>query len=102
MVTENEELHHRVAKLEKQSKQEIVTIVEILSNATFFGSIKKASCEYAKNGQCSFFVLDAEEKIKIPTIAPCRIKNCKEKEVHCHIEISNISCSFCQRTNTGQ
>lgn len=100
MVTEWEDLHNRVAKLEKQNNQEILTMVEILANATFFGSIKKSSCEYAKNGQCSFFILENEEKIKLPTISPCRIKNCKEKEGHCHLEISNISCSLCQKTNS--
>jgi hypothetical protein len=99
MVTELEELHKRVDKIEKQKTQEVLTLVEILSNATFFGEIKKANCEYSKNGQCSFFILKSEAKNKIPIATECRIKQCKEPSLHCHIELSNISCTLCQRTN---
>ena len=101
MVTEIEELHKRVDKIEKQKNQEVLTLVEILSNATFFGEIKKANCEYSKNGQCSFFILKSEVKNKIPIASECRIKQCKEPSLHCHIELSNISCTLCQRTNNG-
>jgi len=101
MVTELEELHKRVDKIEKQKNQEVLTLVEILSNATFFGEIKKANCEYAKNGQCSFFILKSEAKNKIPIASECQIKQCKEPSLHCHIELSNISCTLCQRTNNG-
>jgi hypothetical protein len=101
MVTELEELHKRVDKIEKQKNQEILTLVEILSNATFFGEIKKANCEYAKNGQCSFFILKSEAKNKMPIATECRIKQCKEPSLHCHIELSNISCTLCQITNNG-
>ena len=101
MATELEELHKRVDKIEKQKNQEVLTLVEILSNATFFGEIKKANCEYAKNGQCSFFILKNEAKNKIPIVAECRIKQCREPSLHCHIELSNISCTLCQRTSNG-
>ncbi len=78
MVTEIDDLHRRVDKIEKQNNEEVLALVEILSNATFFGEIKKSNCEYAKNGQCGFFVLDGEDKNKIPIITECRIKECKE------------------------
>jgi hypothetical protein len=97
MVTDLEELHKRVEKIEKQKNQEILTLVEILSNATFFGEIKKAGCEYAKNGQCSFYIIKNPEKNALPIISHCRIKNCEETLIHYHIEPSNITCSLCQR-----
>ena len=101
MVSKIDELHKRVDKIEQQKNQEVLALVEILSNTTFFGEIKKANCEYAKNGQCSFFILDAETKNKIPIASECKIKQCKEPSHHCHIEISDISCTLCQRTNCG-
>ena len=101
MVTEIEELHKRVDKIEKQKNQEVLALVEILSNATFFGEIKKANCEYAKNEQCSFFTLEGEAKNKMPIASNCRIKQCKEPTLHCHIELSNISCTLCQKRTTA-
>jgi hypothetical protein len=101
MATEIQDLNKRVEKIERQKKQEILTLVEILSNATFFGEIKKANCEYSKNGQCSFFTLEAEAKNKIPIATDCRIKLCKNSPNHCHIEVSNIACALCQNTNNG-
>lgn len=101
MVTEIDELQKRIDKIEKQKNQEVLALVEILSNATFFGEIKKANCEFAKNGQCSFFILDCETKNKIPIASECKIKECREPSLHSHIEISNISCTLCQRTNYG-
>jgi hypothetical protein len=102
MVTEIDELHKRVDKIEKQNYQEVLTLVEIMSNATFFGEIKQSNCEFAKDGQCSFFILRSEDKHKIPIAAECRIKECRETFPHCHIEISNISCTLCQRMSTAQ
>ena len=96
-----DELHKRVDKIEQQKNQEVLALVEILSNTTFFGEIKKANCQYAKDGQCSFFILDTETENKIPIASECKIKQCKEPSVHCHIEISDISCTLCQRTNYG-
>jgi len=96
MVAQLEELNERVNKLEKQKNQEILTIVEILSNATFFGEIKKTNCEYTENGQCSFFILKNEAKDKIPIATDCRIMHCKESFLHCHLELSNITCALCQ------
>jgi hypothetical protein len=72
-----------------------------LSNATFFGEIKRSNCEYAKDGQCSFFVLENKERKKIPIANQCRIRECQEPYLHRHIEISNISCTLCQRIVTG-
>lgn len=97
MVTELDELHRRVDKIERQKTEEILALVEILSNATFFGEMKKSNCEYSKDGQCSFFVLDDEERNKMPIITECRIRECQEPYLHCHIELSNISCTLCQR-----
>ena len=100
MVTDIDELHKRVDKIEMQNKEEVLALVEILSNATFFGEIKKSNCEYAKGGQCSFFVLDGDDKNKMPIITECRIRECHEPYLHCHIELSNISCTLCQRIVT--
>jgi len=97
MVTEIDELHRRVDKIEKQSYQEVLTLVEILSNATFFGELKKSNCEYAKDGQCSFFILRNKEKNKVPIATECRINECNEPNPHFHIETSNITCTLCQR-----
>lgn len=102
MATDLEELHKRVERIEKQKDQELLTLVEILSNATFFGEIKKANCEYAKNGQCSYFVIRKTENNTMPIVSQCHIKNCKETQLHCHIETSNITCSLCQRPNNNQ
>jgi hypothetical protein len=96
-----EELNQRLGKLEQQNTQEILTLIEMLSNATFFGTLKKANCEFAKNGQCSFFALQYETKNKIPIVTDCRIKDCNEPTIHSHIELSNITCAFCQLINQG-
>ena len=101
MGTKLEELNNRIDKIEKQKNQEILTLVEILSNATFFGDLKKANCEYAKEGQCGFFILKGEAKNKIPIATDCRIKDCQDTSFHCHIELSNITCTFCQRLHNG-
>ena len=100
MVTEIDELHRRVDKIERQKSEEVLALVEILSNATFFGEIKRSNCEYAKDGQCSFFVLENKERKKIPIANQCRIRECQEPYLHRHIEISNISCTLCQRIVT--
>jgi len=102
MGPELEELNKRIDKLEKQNSEEVLTLVEILSSATFFGQIKKASCEYAKNGQCSYFTIRSEEKNKIPIVTDCRIKDCENSDSHCHIEASNITCTLCQNIHNGQ
>jgi hypothetical protein len=99
MGTELEALGKRVDIIEKQRNQEVLTLVEILSNATFFGEIKKANCEYAKNGQCGLFILKSDEKNTIPIVTDCRIKNCQESIQHCHIELSNITCALCEMNN---
>jgi hypothetical protein len=71
-----------------------MTLIEILSNATFFGGMKK-TCEFAKEGQCSFFFISKEVKNKLPITTTCRIEECKDMPGHCHIELSNITCSLC-------
>jgi hypothetical protein len=102
MTSELEELNKRVEKIERQTNQEILALVEILSNATFFGEIKKTNCEHSKNGQCGFFTLQTESKNKIPIATDCRIKQCKKSPNHCHIELSNIACALCQNTNSDK
>jgi len=101
MFTEIEELHKRVDMIEIQKDQEVLALVEILSNATFFGGIRKANCKYAKNGQCSYFILESEAKNKIPIATECLIKGCKEPSLHYHLEISNMSCTLCQKEPSG-
>ena len=96
MITELEALSKRIDKIEKQKADEVLTLVEILSNAAFFGEIKKAGCEYAKENQCSFFILTAEAKGKIPIVSECRVNQCSEASLHCHLELSNITCALCE------
>ena len=97
MFTKLENLGKHIEKNERDKNQEVLALVEILSNATFFGEIKKVNCEYSKNGQCGFFILKSEAKNKIPIATECRINQCQEPSLHCHIELSNISCALCPK-----
>jgi hypothetical protein len=99
MVMSLEELDRRINKIEKQKEQEILTLVEILSNVKFFGEIKMSTCLNASKGQCSYFIIRNSEKNTLPIVTNCRIIDCQEETVHKHIEISNITCSLCQVTN---
>lgn len=99
MLSQIEELHLRLDKLEKQKDQEVLALVEILSNATFFGELRKTNCQYAMDGQCALFVLQEEAKNKIPIVSECRIKQCEESAKHFHIELSNITCTLCQEAD---
>ncbi len=98
---ENDELtqlRERLSTLEQQGLDEYITLLEIMSNATFFGDIKRASCEHAKNGQCSYFVLKNEAaKEKLPIATRCRVKDCPTDASHYHIEVSNVSCALCPK-----
>ncbi len=85
----------RLKKLEDLSFEEYLTLVEIMSNATFFGDMKRTSCGHAKEGQCDLFFLGTEQKQKIPIVADCRIKGCDTSKPHLHIELSNVTCTFC-------
>jgi hypothetical protein len=95
MSIEIDHLRRRIEKIEQLENEEALTLVEILANLTFFGELKKTQCDYAKNGQCRFFVLLTEAQGKIPIATNCRIKLCKETDPHCHLELSNISCALC-------
>jgi hypothetical protein len=95
MVTNIQELSNRVNRIEEQKNQEIVTLVEILANATFFGGLKKSKCDHAKQGQCSFFTIERTVEKSIPIVSECKIKDCKQEQLHYHIELSNITCSLC-------
>ena len=99
MAREIDELRKRVDKLEEQKKDEVLALIEILSNLMFFGEIKKENCGYSENGQCAYFTLKNDSKNKIPVVSKCRIKECKEPAPHCHIELSDITCSLCQKVN---
>jgi hypothetical protein len=101
MLSQIEELHLRLDKLEKQKDQEVLALVEILSNSTFFGELRKANCQYAMDGQCALFVLQDEMKNKIPIVSECRIKQCAQAAKHFHIELSNITCTLCQEPDNG-
>ena len=102
MVIGLEELDRRINKIEKQKEQEVLTLVEILSNAKFFGEIKNSTCLNASNGQCSYFIIKNDAKNTLPIVTNCRIKNCQEETEHGHIEISDITCSLCQVTNVRE
>lgn len=100
MGTKIVNIAQRLEKLENDSDQELMTLVEILANANFFGKMKMTLCKHAKNGQCDLFFIDSTEKMKIPLATCCRIKDCKEKSLHSHIELSNITCSLCHESET--
>ena len=99
MIAELEELRKRIDKIEKQKTDEVFTLIEILSNAAFFGKIKQAGCENAKDGQCSFYILSSEAQGKIPIVSTCHIKRCEESSLHFHIELSHITCAMCEKSN---
>lgn len=90
-----EELENRLEKLEKHGFEDTLTLIEILSNMTFFGGMKMKECEYAKDGQCSFFTLKNNVKRKIPIVTECRINGCHFEPSHYHIELSNVTCTLC-------
>lgn len=89
------ELEKRLAKLEKHEFEDTLTILEILSNLTFFGGLKMEECEHAKEGQCGYFFLKSDAKKKIPIATDCRIQNCVREQSHCHLELSNVTCALC-------
>jgi hypothetical protein len=97
MIVEIEELNKRIDKIERQRNEEVLTLLEILASITFFGELKKAQCEYPRNGQCSYFVLVNDAKGKIPIATNCRVTHCKESAIlHCHLELSNVTCALCK------
>lgn len=89
------ELEKCLEKLEKHGFEDILTILEILSNLTFFGGLKMEQCEHAKEGQCRYFFLKNDAKKKIPIATNCRIQNCAREQNHCHLELSNVTCALC-------
>jgi len=95
MLKRLEELENRLEKLEKHGFEDTLTLIEILSNITFFGRLKMEKCEYAKEGQCGFFTLKSNAKRKIPIATECRINGCKDEPSHYHIELSNVTCTLC-------
>jgi len=90
-----EEFEKRLKKLEKHGFEDTLTLVEILSNITYFGNLKMEKCKYAKEGQCGLFFLKSDAKKKIPIATSCRIRDCKGEQGHCHLELSNVTCTFC-------
>ena len=97
-----EGLTQRLQEIENNKDQEILALVEVLANATFFGQMKKALCQHAKDGQCSLYVVDSSSPGQIPFTDSCRIKECREQSKHSHIELSNITCGLCHETATGE
>ena len=107
MATENlqspriefiEGLKDRLDKLEKRDFDDALTLIEILSNITFFGSLKMENCDHAKEGQCGLYALPDEYEEKIPIATNCRIEDCNHRNNHFHLELSNTSCAFCPIT----
>jgi hypothetical protein len=96
MALEIENIHKRLEQIENHNKNEMLSIIEILSNLSFFGELKQTACEFAVNGQCSCFTIDRTTCNRIPLVSECRIKNCQESKNHYHIELSKLSCGLCQ------
>ncbi len=94
-----DELEQRLEKLEKHRFEDALTLLEFLSSVTFFGGLKMAQCEYAKEGQCTLFTLEADAEEKIPVATKCRIRGCGGEPGHCHLELSNVICAFCPISN---
>lgn len=90
-----EELQKQLKLLENRDMENSLTLMEILSNITFFGNLKMEKCKYAKDGQCGRYFLDLEAAKKIPIATKCRIKGCSLQSDHCHLELSNSTCAFC-------
>jgi hypothetical protein len=91
-----------VDKLEKRDVQDLITLLEIMSNIHFFGGIKKTNCKHTKNGQCSLFYLQSDAKNKVPLSTECRIPRCGGNGDHCHLEVSSVTCTFCPQWNKNQ
>ena len=70
--TQLQELNDRIDKLEKRDVQDLLTLLELMSNAYFFGGMKKENCEHARDGQCSLFYLQKEAKNKVPVATGLR------------------------------
>jgi hypothetical protein len=85
----------RLLKLEKHAFEEFLFLVEFASTINFFGGLKTKSCQYAKNGQCNLFILKDASKDKMPLSTECRISKCKEELNHFHLELSEMTCIFC-------
>jgi hypothetical protein len=94
-IRQSDELEKRLKLLEKHGMENSLTLLEILSNITFFGNLKKEKCKYARDGQCGRFFLKLDTVNKIPIATKCRIKGCNGELDHCHLELSNLSCAFC-------
>jgi hypothetical protein len=94
-IKQLEELDKRLKLLEKRGIEDSLTLLEILSNITFFGKLKMEKCKYARDGQCGRYFLKLDAAKKIPIATKCRIKGCNSELDHYHLELSNISCAFC-------
>lgn len=88
-------INNRLNNLEKQTFQEYLTLIEIMSNATFFGEMKKSNCDFAKDNQCSYFFLKNNANSKLPIVSDCEIEGCVNNPPHGHIELSNLTCALC-------
>ena len=94
-IKQLDELEKRLKLLENHGMENSLTLLEILSNITFFGNLKMEKCKYARDGQCGRFFLELDAVKKIPIATKCRIKGCNGELDHCHLELSNVSCVFC-------
>jgi len=94
-IKQLEALEKRLKLFEKHGMEDSLTLLEILSNITFFGNLKMEKCKYARDGQCERFFLKLDAVKKIPIATKCRIKRCNLKLDHCHLELSNVTCALC-------
>jgi len=92
----------RLDKLEKRDVQDFLTLLELMSNVYFFGGMKKTNCKNAKDGQCNRFYLEDKAENKVPVATKCRIEGCNGNNDHCHLEVSNITCTFCPQWYSTQ
>jgi hypothetical protein len=95
ITSQLERLKERINLIES-TREEALTLIEIVANANFFGQLKKDRCSHAKNGQCSYFMIQKKDKNMLPIISECKIEGCYS-QLHYHLERSNITCCFCQK-----
>lgn len=96
-VKELGELENKLKLLEKRVMENSLTLLEILSNITYFGDLKMKKCEFASDGQCGYFFLKLDATNKIPIATECKIKDCNNQSKHLHLLLSNVSCAFCPK-----
>lgn len=95
-ISDLKSLRNRVESIQTQSEEQILTLIEILANANFFGQQRKDNCEYLKNDLCTYYAIPNDNARKLPIMIECKIANCKSSP-HLHIRATDIGCCLCKK-----